>query len=144
MGGVIGKLATQLRTIGPAIASSLLVGYFTSRTYFKGVKTKTMLVLIAIIPILTVRGVYGIMACKIDDMNYFNVDNYINPHLGERMTIYEYVLSTTMEYLTATLLLNIFWVKKKFGEPHLSDLRVAADIESVAMESLNQSKRRVL
>ncbi|CAH6723343.1 hypothetical protein CLIB1444_14S01948 [[Candida] jaroonii] len=141
------KLSNLLRIIGQTmfLASSLLVGFFTLRSYFKGIKTKTMVVLICIIPILSVRGVYGILACKIDDMNYFNVDNYIDPSLGERMTIYEYVLSTTMEYLTASLLLNIYWVKKRFNEPHLSDLRVTADVESIPMESIDhQSKREVL
>lgn len=115
------KLVTSkaLRSVGQAIFlfNSLSVGALTLYNYFvKKLTTKTMIILIFIIPFITVRGIYGVLSIFIDEMSYFKIENYFDKDSSEKLTIYEYTLAMTMEFITAFSLLSIFWLKKWTNE----------------------------
>jgi hypothetical protein len=60
-------------------------------------------------PILTVRGIYGILSAVDPAFNYYNFNNYTDTGLSSGFITVEYVMATTMEFLAATILLSQFW-----------------------------------
>lgn len=56
-------------------------------------------------PFLLVRGVFGVLSIYLPQMNYFNFSNYTDGKSHTSMIIYEYVLSTTMEFVASAFLL---------------------------------------
>lgn len=103
-----------IRTIGQAtfLVTTVLITCFTVYLFHvKKVVTKTMYCLLAAAPFLWVRGIFGILAVYIDDMNYLVTANYANANLHQKLTIYEYVLSTTMEFIAAVILIGTYWIR---------------------------------
>lgn len=61
-------------------------------------------------PFLLVRGLFGILAIYVKAFTYFRISNYQGHGLGANVVIYEYVLSTTMEFVASLCLVsNIFF-----------------------------------
>jgi hypothetical protein len=56
-------------------------------------------------PLLTVRGVYGILSAVDNDYNYYNPQVYTDAGLSSSFLVVEYVMGTTMEWLCCLLLL---------------------------------------
>lgn len=104
-----------LRSVGLIIflLNSLSVAGLTLYNYFvKRLRTKTMIVLMFIIPFITVRGIYGILSIFYDEMSYFKIQNYFDETSSAKLTIYEYTLALAMEFITAFSLLSIYWLKR--------------------------------
>lgn len=103
-----------LRSVGQAIflVQSISVSSLICLSFYKGLRSKAMVLMISVIPFILVRGIYGIMSCFVTEMNYFVYTNYETNVSRRRITIYEYVLAISMEFLAANLLLLIFWTKE--------------------------------
>lgn len=103
-----------LRATGQIIFLVLTIGvagltYYNY--YYKKLHTRAMGCLIASFPFLLIRGIYGVLSIFIDDMNYLVITNYFSGAAHRKLTIYEYVLSTTMEFVAALILLNTYWIR---------------------------------
>jgi hypothetical protein len=58
----------------------------------------TLYILLAVWPLLLVRGIYGVLSAVVTDFNYFAPSNY-GPHgLTDSFVISEYVLGASMEW----------------------------------------------
>ena len=68
----------------------------------------TLLLLLATCPLLFVRGLYGVMSGVLPVFNYFNWKNYGPWGLIDSFVISEYIMATTMEWTTCTLLMLIY------------------------------------
>lgn len=101
-----------LRTVGQAIFLILTVVmvFVAIHTYYKQkVKTWPVISVLIASPFLIVRGTFGILSIFITKMNYYQMTNYTDEGIGSLLIIYEYVLSTTMEFISmACLFLNVF------------------------------------
>ena len=65
----------------------------------------TLLLFLATCPLLFVRGLYGVMAGLVPAMNYFYWKNYGPTGLVDSFVISEYLMATTMEWSSCTLLM---------------------------------------
>ena len=81
----------------------------------------TLLLLLATCPLLFVRGVYGVMSGVLPGFNYFDPDNYGETGLTNSFVISEYIMGTTMEWCSCTLLMLTYFTS-------LNDSRTA-DLE---------------
>lgn len=101
-----------LRTTGQVIFLTLTIVMvlIALHTYFKQkVRTWPIISVLIASPFLIVRGIFGILSIFITKMNYYQMSNYSGGEIGSQLVIYEYVLSTTMEFISmACLFLNIF------------------------------------
>lgn len=101
-----------LRIAGQAIfliLTILIFGFAIQNYLYKGLKSFSMKALLFVSPFILVRGIFGVMAALIDQMNYMAFYNYLEAEKHAKLTIYEYVLSTTMEFICAISLLNLIW-----------------------------------
>lgn len=75
-------------------------------------------------PFLFVRGIFGVISIYVTAMNYFETSNYTNGGSSSRMvTIYEYVLSTTMEFIVACLLMSrVFFEHREMPVPMVESM----------------------
>jgi hypothetical protein len=65
----------------------------------------TLYVLLATWPLLFVRGLYGILCSVLTAFSYFSPSNYDEHGLTVSFVVSEYILSTTMEWTSCTLLM---------------------------------------
>lgn len=81
-------------------------------------------------PFLLVRGIFSVMSIYISAMNYFETTNYTGGGSSSRtVTIYEYVLSTTMEFIVACLLASRFFFEKYENPAPLIESLVVHDLD---------------
>lgn len=72
-----------------------------------------MYALLAAFPFLWVRGIYGILSIHIPVMDYLVISNYFSASAHKLLTIYEYVLSTTMEFVAVVFLVGTYKYRNK-------------------------------
>lgn len=105
-----------LRTAGQAVFLLMTITVFlvSARAYkVEHVRNHFNKTVLASCPFLMVRGLFGILAIYITDMNYFQLSNYTGAGINHKLVIYEYVLSTTMEFLASCCLMsNFFWERR--------------------------------
>jgi len=65
----------------------------------------TLYILLAVWPLLFVRGLYGILSSVLTAFNYFSPNNYGPNGLTVSFVTSEYILSTTMEWTSCSLLM---------------------------------------
>lgn len=65
-------------------------------------------------PFLIVRGIFGVLSIYIEDMNYFQFSNYSADGVNHKLVVYEYVLSTTMEFVASCFLMSNFFLEKRY------------------------------
>ncbi|KIM37943.1 hypothetical protein M413DRAFT_76503 [Hebeloma cylindrosporum] len=80
----------------------------------------TLLVFLAIWPCLFVRGMYGILSGVLPAFNYFNPDNYEATGLKNSFIVSEYLMGTTMEWVSCTLLMVTYLTSR--NDPKKADL----------------------
>ena len=80
----------------------------------------TLLILLAIWPCLFVRGLYGVMSGVLPAFNYFNPDNYGDKGLKDSFLASEYVMGTTMEWVSCTMLMLTYITSR--NDPKKADL----------------------
>lgn len=121
-----------LRTAGQAIflACTVMITCLTVYQYVvRKVRTSVVYCLMAVAPFLWVRGIYGVLSIYIDDMNYLAITNYFSSSSHQKLTIFEYVLGTSMEFITAVILLNTYWVRSPDPEERAETTSNSIDTE---------------
>jgi len=68
----------------------------------------TLLLLLAIWPLLFVRGLYGVISGVLPAFNYFNPNNYGETGLTASFVLSEYMMGTTNEWTSCTLLMATY------------------------------------
>lgn len=129
-------VSKALRTIGQLIfliGTVLITGLTIYQREVRNVRTKAVCFLIAAAPFLWVRGVYGVLSIYVDQMNYLAITNYFTPEAHKKLTIYEYVLGTTMEFVAAVILLNTYWVRSPDPEERSETTSNSIDTEKKAL-----------
>jgi len=84
-------------------------------------------------PFLFVRGIYGLLSCFIQQMNYFSMANYTATGMSVHFVATEYVLATTMEFIAACIFMSTYYVvyipKKALNEDETSLIEVGGKHE---------------
>jgi peptidoglycan biosynthesis protein MviN/MurJ (putative lipid II flippase) len=68
----------------------------------------TLRLLLAIWPLLFIRGLYGVLSSVLPIFNYFNANNYGESSLTVSFVTSEYFLGTLMEWSSCTLLIGTY------------------------------------
>lgn len=122
-----------MRTTGQTIflMMTVLVLVFASYAYKKErVRNHFNITVLFACPFLVVRGIFGILSIYIEDMNYFQFSNYSASGINHKLVVYEYVLSTTMEFVASMFILSNFFLDKSKNKQ---------DVESLDSCSLDQA-----
>lgn len=102
-----------LRIAGQAIFIFMTMAavFLNLYVYVKeGVRNNLTIGVMCASPFLLVRGVFGILSIYVAAMNYFDTTNYTaGGSTSHKLTIYEYVLSTTMEFVASCSLASTLW-----------------------------------
>lgn len=104
-----------LRTAGQVLFLVLTICLILVNLYVftkEKVRNHTTIAVMCTAPFLLVRGIFGILSIYLTDMNYFQFSNYENGEVNHSLVIYEYVLGTTMEFISACLLMSKYWLDK--------------------------------
>ncbi|EEQ36443.1 hypothetical protein CLUG_00566 [Clavispora lusitaniae ATCC 42720] len=112
-----------LRTAGQAmfVSMTIVVELLNIYVYFKErVRNSLTLGVMGASPFLLVRGVFGILSIYVTSMNYFDTSNYNGGSASHKLTIYEYVLSTTMEFVASCCLTATLWFDRE-GKPEFEE-----------------------
>lgn len=83
----------------------LVVLIVTSCYKYARMRNRITIVLILACPFLIVRGIYGVLSIFVPSIDYFNFSNYSERGMSNKFLVAEYCMSTTMEYVAASLLL---------------------------------------
>ena len=81
----------------------------------------TLSILLVVWPLLFVRGIYGLLAAIVPIFNYFNFNNYTTHGLKDSFVISEYILGTSMEWMSCVLLMLTWFTSYRF---ELDDSRI--------------------
>lgn len=117
LNAVKGKVTASkaIRTTGQSIflLMTLLVISLASNAFQKEkIQNHFNLTVLFASPFLVVRGVFGILAIYIKDMDYFQFSNYDGSGTSHKLVTYEYVLSTTMEFVASLCLVSNFLLER--------------------------------
>lgn len=107
-----------LRTVGQALflGETLFIVVMAMYVYFvEQIKNLVHLTAIFMVsPFLTIRGIFGILSIYISSMNYYDSSNYTALGLSSQFVTYEYVLGTTMEFISgAILIFGFYWHRRR-------------------------------
>jgi len=94
----------------------------------------TLLILLAIWPLLFVRGLYGVMSGVLPAFNYFNPNNYGQTGLTTSFVVSEYIMGTTMEWTSCTLLMVTYITSR--NDPKKADLEMYKGKEARSGEAI--------
>lgn len=112
-----------LRTTGQAIFLSMTLCLIFLTIYVfvvEKVRNHTTIAVLCGSPFILVRGIFGVLSIYITEMNYFQFSNYDEEgKVNHKLVVYEYVLSTTMEFITASLLMTKYWFDLKHPSEQL-------------------------
>lgn len=109
------ETARKLRIAGLILLFALncSVSFLTAWSFVVNkTRNAVCVALLVLIPFITVRGLFGVLSIFIDKMDYVYLPNYFSEAALRNLTIYEYVLGTTMEFITAWCLLSCHWFKE--------------------------------
>lgn len=109
------RTARGLRTAGQIIFLLMTIILMSLNIYVvlkERIRNRTTVSVMIVGPFLLVRGIFGILSIYIDNMNYFELSNYMSGGVNKNLVIYEYVLATTMEFLTAAVLMTRYFARK--------------------------------
>lgn len=103
-----------LRTAGQAIflAETFVTVWLLLYCMIKeDVRDHTTYLIALASPFLIVRGVAGVLAIYIKQMNYYDMRNYTSEGLSPKFVVYEYTLTATMEFVAATILISNYYIE---------------------------------
>lgn len=122
------------RTVGQALflASTLFVIGLAYYTYLVEKVNQSYPVKAAMVaaPFLTVRGIFGILSVYIPSMDYYSTANYTATGLNARFVTFEYVLGTTMEFITGALFIGSYYFQHYENKPNINQQPKFSDEES--------------
>lgn len=130
------KLITSktLRTVGQLIFLVMSIVAILLNIYIykkERVRTHVTVAVMCLAPFILVRGIFGILSIFITKMNYYQLSNYSSSGMKNGLVIFEYVLSTTMEFCAACCLMSRWFFE--FNDPSQRKC-------SVENEVLNEDK----
>lgn len=123
--------AKGCRTAGQAmfLSLTLVVYWYALDMYYRQkVRQPELTVMWFTFPFLVLRGVYGIMLIFIPVMNYFDMSNYTSHGTKDTFIILEYCLATTPEFITAALLIGVYYYRY-YRMPE-------SDVEAIKLEEV--------
>lgn len=143
-----GKVNTSkaLRTVGQSLFLALTICLILLNLYVfakERVRNHTTLAVMCIAPFMMVRGIFGILSIYIQEMNYFDYGNYTDGLVNHLLVIYEYVLSTSMEFISACILMTKYWLdetnagQKLLSEKSESDLEQTGEVKEWSTEGVS-------
>lgn len=115
-----GSLATKslgVRVTGQVIFLILVVVLGLTSIWLsvkKQVRNYTVMAACASSIPLLIRGIYGVISCFINELNYFRLDNYSPSGLSTKFVACDYVLGTTMEFCAASILLSSYFIRNPY------------------------------
>ncbi|RLV82844.1 hypothetical protein JA9_003697 [Meyerozyma sp. JA9] len=134
-----------LRTSGQAIflaetfVTVILLVYCMVK---EDVRDHTTYLLCLASPFLLVRGIAGVLAIYIRQMNYYDMRNYTAEGLSSSFVVYEYTLTATMEFIVAVFLIANYYVESYrvkrgavYDREELQDLKTSANLDSTSSKS---------
>ncbi|KAF8002145.1 hypothetical protein HF325_003110 [Metschnikowia pulcherrima] len=116
--------AKGLRTAGQVIFLLMTIILIALNAYVfmkERIRNRTTTSVMIAGPFLIVRGIFGILSIFIDDMNYYELTNYTSNGVNKDLVIYEYVLATTMEFLTAVVLMTRYFAREPVKQELVGD-----------------------
>ncbi|RLV94567.1 hypothetical protein JA1_001659 [Spathaspora sp. JA1] len=113
-----GKIVTAkaLRTTGQVmfLTLTLIAILLAVYVYFKeGVRHCNLYSIFIVAPFITIRGIFGVISIFVTKMNYYDMSNYNSNGLSSQFVTYEYVLATTMEFITACVYIANYFVDRR-------------------------------
>ncbi|CUM65879.1 uncharacterized protein PRCAT00003529001 [Priceomyces carsonii] len=111
-----------LRSSGQATFLFLTVCLFLLSIYCRvrnNVTGHSIYLVMIVLPFLFVRGIYGLLSCFVSKMNYFQLSNYGESGLSTYFVATEYALATTMEFLSASILLSNYYITRYLNKQEL-------------------------
>lgn len=128
-----------LRTSGQSmfLAETVVAMYLVVYCMWKeDVRDHTTVILCIAAPFLLVRGVAGVLAIYIKQMNYYDMRNYTTHGLSLSFVIYEYTLTATMEFVTGMcLILNYYFEQRR----KQNEAKAGLDVEKAKAPSKCES-----
>lgn len=119
-----------LRTIGQSLFLILTIVVISLVVYVNKVeRVKNWIIKTVYLasPFLLVRGIFGILSIYIDEMNYFMESNYtLIGGIDSKLIIYEYVLSTTMEFIASLCFYSNYFTNSQ--EQSINDVETNIDV----------------
>lgn len=109
-------LGKYLKGIGQILflLQSLVLSGITIYDYrVNNVKTTRMKLLLTLIPFILIRGIFGVVSTFIEELSYLSDQIYTSTRAMMIWTLYEYLLSVTMEFLTAFCLVATYFSKER-------------------------------
>ena len=109
-------LGKYLKGIGQILflLQSLVLSGITIYDYrVNNIKTNRMKLLLTLIPFILIRGIYGVVSTFIEELSYLSDQIYTSTRGMMIWTLYEYLLSVTMEFLTAFCLVATYFSKDR-------------------------------
>lgn len=105
-----------MRCTGQAVFLLLTILLICSmlRTIFvRKLKKYDIYFLLSTSPFLLVRGIYGLLACVINKMDYYEMSNYDVDGFSVYFITTEYCLATSMEFIAASILLGLYFMERR-------------------------------
>lgn len=125
--GHSGKLVTSrvLRTVGQSIFlfQTCVAIFLAFRSYFvEKISHEFIYAVFIVAPFLLVRGVFGILSIYLDKMDYFLLSNYTAEGLASSFVAYEYIMGTTMEFVSATVFISTYYINRRLTKKREGDI----------------------
>ncbi|ORY86632.1 hypothetical protein BCR35DRAFT_324528 [Leucosporidium creatinivorum] len=106
-----------LRVAGTAIFLALVqVFAFVAISSYRKKGDRTLLLILGTWPLLSVRGIYGILAVVINAFSYYSASIYTDSGFSTTFVVGEHVLGTLMEWLSCGLLIATHFSALSGGE----------------------------
>ncbi|EGW32309.1 uncharacterized protein SPAPADRAFT_55793 [Spathaspora passalidarum NRRL Y-27907] len=108
--------AKALRTTGQVmfLSLTLIAILLAIYVYYKeGVRHCNIYSIFIVAPFITIRGIFGVISIFITKMNYYDMSNYTANGLSAQFVTYEYVLATTMEFITACVYVGNYFIDRQ-------------------------------
>ena len=108
-----------LRTAGQVIflSQTCIAICLAIYVYVKGgIRHNNLYSVFLVAPFIIVRGIFGVLSIYLKDMNYYDVANYTANGFDTKFVIYEYVLATTMEFITGCIYVSNYYFDTRFSK----------------------------
>lgn len=113
-----------LRTAGQVIflSQTCVAVCLAIYVYFKeGIRHCNINSVFLVAPFILVRGIFGVLSIYLDDMNYYDVANYTAKGFHTKFVIYEYVLATSMEFITGCIYVSNYYFDTRTNKKSEND-----------------------
>lgn len=106
------RTSKGLRGAGQAVflINTILVGVYAVYLLTKKlVRVPMVYLVLAAVPFLFVRGIYGLLSPFVPIFNYFDMSNYTADGVSTGFVVCEYILGAAMEFVAASILISSYF-----------------------------------